>query len=139
MNTTKTFDAKMDRLDDVLSFIRESALRYNIEEASINKLVLASEEAIVNVFKYAYPDDTGELTVKCEKLEEQQGFSIVLIDSGIEFDPTKMEEPDVDLPVEDRDVGGLGIFMINNIMDEMEYKRKDGQNILVLKKFNIME
>ena len=139
MNTTKTFDAKMDRLDDVLSFIRNSALKRDIEEDNISKVILASEEAIVNVLKYAYPDDPGELTVKCEKLEEQQGFSITLIDSGVEFDPTEVEEPDVDIPIEDRDVGGLGIFMINNIMDEMEYKRENGQNILTLKKFNLKE
>lgn len=94
---------------------------------------LALEEAVSNVMLYAYPDsDSGRVLVEAEKKADSITFTIT--DSGIAFDPTKRSEPDINLPAEERQIGGLGIHLVKQIMDEVKYERKDGKNILTLVK-----
>jgi sigma-B regulation protein RsbU (phosphoserine phosphatase) len=94
---------------------------------------LALEEAVSNVMLYAYPDsNSGRVLVEAEKSDKRVVFTIS--DSGIPFDPTQKEEPDITQAAEDRPIGGLGIFLVRQIMDEIAYERKDGKNILTLLK-----
>ncbi|MBQ7448337.1 MAG: ATP-binding protein [Paludibacteraceae bacterium] len=94
---------------------------------------LALEEAVSNVMLYAYPKDkAGQVLVEAEKDRSQIVFTIT--DSGIAFDPTKQKEPDITLPAEERNIGGLGIFLVRQIMDSVQYERKDNKNILTLSK-----
>jgi sigma-B regulation protein RsbU (phosphoserine phosphatase) len=94
---------------------------------------LALEEVVSNVMLYAYPGNgSGQVLVEAEKDAEQVVFTIS--DSGIPFDPTQQAEPDITLAAEDRPVGGLGIFLVRQIMDDIRYERKDSRNILTLTK-----
>ncbi|MBR6493515.1 MAG: SpoIIE family protein phosphatase [Paludibacteraceae bacterium] len=93
---------------------------------------LALEEAVSNVMLYAYPGKSGQVLVECDKKEKQLIFTIS--DSGVPFDPTQQEDPDVTQSAEERPIGGLGIFLVRQIMDDIRYERKDNKNILTLTK-----
>ena len=90
---------------------------------------LALEEAVTNVMLYAYPDGPGRVLV-----EFTPPMTFTITDSGIPFDPTKKEDADISLSAEERPIGGLGIFLVRQIMDEIRYERKDNKNILTLVK-----
>lgn len=94
---------------------------------------LALEEAVVNVMTYAYaPDAQGELTL--EAIADQRVLTFILTDMGVPFDPTAKEDADTTLGVEERPIGGLGIFLVRQLMDTVDYQRADGRNILTLTK-----
>ena len=94
---------------------------------------LALEEAVSNVMLYAYPKNkSGQVLVEAEKSPGKVIFTIS--DSGIPFDPTRQEEPDITQSAEERPIGGLGIFLVRQIMDSIAYERKDNRNILTLVK-----
>ena len=96
---------------------------------------LALEEAVSNVMLYAYPAKSGEVLVECDvKEEKERTYIFTITDSGVPFDPTQQEDPDVTLNAEERPIGGLGIFLVRQIMDDIRYERKDGKNILTLSK-----
>jgi anti-sigma regulatory factor (Ser/Thr protein kinase) len=95
------------------------------------QLRLAVEEAVVNVIDYAYPTgNEGDITIKMTSDGHILRFQIV--DTGIPFDPTKKEKTDTTLPVEERQIGGLGILLVSELMDTINYEREDGKNILTL-------
>ena len=94
---------------------------------------LAIEEAVSNVMLYAYPEtNSGRVLVEAEKSAKQVTF--VISDSGVAFDPTQQGEPDITQSAEERPIGGLGIFLVRQIMDEVKYERRDEKNILTLVK-----
>ena len=92
---------------------------------------LALEEAVSNVMLYAYPEGSGRVLVECTKSDK---LVFTITDSGVPFDPTQREEPDVTQGFEERSIGGLGIFLVRQIMDDIRYERKDNKNILTLTK-----
>ena len=95
------------------------------------RMNLAIEEAVVNVIDYAYPSGTvGSIDIKVTIYDNHMEF--VISDSGTPFDPTKKEDVDISLPVEERRIGGLGIHLVRQLMDKINYERKDGRNILTL-------
>jgi len=97
------------------------------------KIQLAVEEAVVNVIDYAYPTGViGEITLKV--FADGQWMSFVIIDSGVAFDPTERKKADITLSAEDRPIGGLGILLLRELMDSINYERTGGKNILTLKK-----
>ena len=97
------------------------------------RLNLALEEAVTNVVMYAYPaGEEGDVDIVAALSEGSLLFTIS--DKGIPFDPTKKEDADITLGVEERQIGGLGIFLVRQLMDTVEYERKDGYNILTMKK-----
>lgn len=109
------------------------------EEAGVDmettmSLNLAMEEAVVNVMDYAYPKGT-EGSVSIEARLDDTGITFVIIDNGIPFDPTAKEDADTTLPLDERNIGGLGIFLTRQIMDEIEYERDNDRNILTLRKY----
>jgi len=91
---------------------------------------LALEETVTNVMLYAYPGKSGRVLVEAETSPGKVVFTIS--DSGIAFDPTQQKEPDITQGFEDRPIGGLGIFLVRQIMDDIRYERKDDKNILTL-------
>lgn len=94
---------------------------------------LVLEEAISNIIFYAYPNQTGkEISVQAATVANSLVFT--LTDSGQAFDPTQVEDDDITLSAAERPIGGLGIFLIKQIMDKLEYRRTDGKNILTLEK-----
>ncbi len=95
------------------------------------RMNLAIEEAVVNVIDYAYPSGTvGSVDINVTVYDNHMEF--VISDSGTPFDPTKKEDVDISLPVEERRIGGLGIHLVRQLMDKINYERKDGRNILTL-------
>ena len=104
-------------------------------EMSMN-INLAVEEAVVNVMNYAYPEGTvGEVRIDASVTDGL--LTIIISDSGTPFDPTGKEDPDINLPAEERAIGGLGILLVRQFMDTVTYQHTDGKNILILvKKLN---
>ena len=100
----------------------------------VMSLNLALEEAVTNVMLYAYPDGQEGLVEVAAVLEPGK-LTFVVTDSGIPFDPTAAPEADTTLGVEERPIGGLGIFLVRTIMDIVTYERRDGKNILTLQKY----
>lgn len=94
-----------------------------------NKLMLVMEEIFVNVANYAYPPKDGDIEIIFSKLDDNL-LEFKFIDTGMPFNPLEKEEPDINLSAEERPVGGLGIFLVKNIMDNIEYEYRNNQNIL---------
>lgn len=94
---------------------------------------LALEEAVANIIMYAYPpQEKQEILLKVTSNKDQLIF--LLTDKGLSFDPTQVKEVDLTLSIEERPIGGLGIFLIHNIMNEVSYRRLDDENQLIMKK-----
>lgn len=96
-------------------------------------LNLALEEAVTNVIMYAYPKGSDGL-VDIEAVIRPSSIDFAIIDSGIPFDPTTVPEAQVDASLEDRPIGGLGIYLVRSIMDSVSYRRYEGKNILSMTK-----
>ena len=98
-----------------------------------SSLNLALEEAVTNVILYAYPEGTeGEVFVDAAAADTAITFTIT--DGGKPFDPTSREEVDINAPLEERPVGGLGIHLVRRIMDDVRYERRGERNVLILTK-----
>lgn len=95
---------------------------------------LAIEEIFVNIASYAYPSGRGDVTIAAEVSGDPKELTVVFKDSGVPFDPLAKEDPDITLPIEQRRIGGLGIFLVKDTMDDVTYRYADGMNILTMKK-----
>lgn len=114
-------------------FVEELSEELGLSPDLTFNLNLVLEEAVVNVINYAYPkNESQEISLSAQKIDDNLYF--VLTDSGKEFDPTQVPDADISLSAEDRQIGGLGIFLIRQIMNKVEYQRIDGKNVLTLKK-----
>lgn len=128
-----TLHNDVQEVPQLAAFIDEVAEACGIDMATTMSLNLAMEEAVVNVMNYAYPAGTvGNVDIDAEFADGQLTF--VLSDSGTPFDPTQAGTPDLTLDAEERPIGGLGIFLVRQIMDTIVYRRSDGKNILTLTK-----
>jgi anti-sigma regulatory factor (Ser/Thr protein kinase) len=125
--------AVMGNLEALMDFVRAASVAAGLDERLENQVALAAEEIIVNVISYAYPDgEPGQIAIETALAED--GIRIAFSDSGIAFDPLAQADPDIDLPVEERGIGGLGIFVAKQTMDALCYARIDGRNVLTLVK-----
>ena len=97
-------------------------------------LNLVLEEIVTNIIKYGYQDQEQQNPIHIDLSVSNGELTIVVQDEGQAFDPTMQPEPNLDLPVEQRPIGGLGIHLVRNFMDSLEYKRDGNKNVLVLKK-----
>ena len=122
--TTLTFPQRLEVLYDDM----EELLKTVKPEA------VAVEELFVNIAHYAYSPGTGSATIGVEILKDPAAIAITFTDRGKPFDPLAKEDPDITLSAEERQIGGLGIYMVKKSMDEVVYEYKDGQNILRIKK-----
>ena len=114
-------------------FIEDIAEEFSLTPDIVFNLNLVLEEAVANIINYAYPKEDHESIYLSAHLHEGS-IILVLTDTGKEFDPTMAPEADVTLSADDRQIGGLGIFLIRQIMNEVRYERIDGKNILTLEK-----
>lgn len=132
-NRQLTLPAGLENLEPLQAFITACARDHSLPENRIQKLQLASEEALMNIFSYAYPDKTpGDVTVCCA-LSHDHDLLISFEDRGQPFDVLTVEDPDIGMSLEERTVGGLGIFFIKKMTDEVWYARADGKNILTFR------
>ena len=126
----KTFLANLDTLPAIVGFVSEHAAAMGVHPKRVMHLELAVEEAAVNICSYAYEIPPGEVTVRITP--EPGVVRIELVDNGVPFDPLSMDAPDIKSELENREVGGLGIFLIRRMLDEVHYSRRGDQNILSL-------
>ena len=125
-------EAVNDNLGDVQNFVDQHLARTNCSEKAKMQIGVAVEEVFSNISNYAYHPEKGNATVRVHVSEEPVVVTITFIDQGVPYDPLKREDPNVNLPAEERDIGGLGIFMTKKMMDDIQYEYKDGSNILTL-------
>ena len=125
-----TVTARLESLEGLVKSATESALQCGLAGEGIFAVELVTEEAVVNILKYAYHNTEGRVRLRC--LDAGDRFVIEVTDWGVPFDATAQPAPDVNKPLEERPVGGLGIYLIKKMSDEMRYTREDGQNILRL-------
>lgn len=114
-------------------FVETIAQESNLDQALAMTLNLALEEAVTNVIMYAYPKGSQGL-VDLEAIVRKDSLVFILSDSGKPFDPTAAPKADISLDVEERPIGGLGIYMVMNIMDSVAYRRENDRNILTMTK-----
>jgi anti-sigma regulatory factor (Ser/Thr protein kinase) len=127
----KTLPATLDHLYKAMEFVVFFAEEQGFPPDRIMELELSLEEALVNIIKYAYPDGNGNMEISCIPGGQDQ-FVVEISDTGIPFDILSVPEPDVTADVGDRKIGGLGIYFIKRLMDDVTYFRKDNKNILRL-------
>jgi len=123
--------AKLDHLHALIDMVSNCAKEQGLGEKRINEIEIAAEEALVNIFHYAYQGQEGDVEISC-RVERGRTFIIEIIDSGMPFDPFSVSEPDTTLDVAERQIGGIGVFLIKKLMDEVTYQRDNNKNILKL-------
>lgn len=128
----KNFQAKENQLQEVLRFVEQEMEENEFPMKLAMQICVCVEEIFVNIARYAYEKSEEDVTLglKCEDNELTMRF----VDHGIPFDPLAKKDPDVTLSAEDRNIGGLGIFIVKKTMDDVKYEYKNGKNILTLKK-----
>ena len=128
-------DAILSNLGVVNDFINKTLMNLNCDKKTQMHLALVTEEIFVNISSYAYTESIGQVTIQTEIENNPRSVKIIFIDNGIEYNPLENEMPDINLSVEEREIGGLGIFLVRKIVDEIEYRYEDTKNILTVKKF----
>ena len=129
-----TLEARIENLPILIDFI-DGYLEANACSVKAQMQIdVAVDEIFTNISSYAYAPNVGEATVRIAKNDFSPQAEITFIDSGTPYKPLEKEDPDVTLSAEERQIGGLGIFMVKKSMDEMTYEYKDGQNVLTIKK-----
>lgn len=133
MEKQLTIKNQIEQLTLVASFIEQLCDELELGTSVVFNLNLALEEAITNVIMYAYPEGEVHEIGLCA-IADNGVITFMVKDDGIAFDPTKVPEADVTLSAEERSIGGLGVFLIRQIMDEVGYERINGCNVLTMKK-----
>jgi|GEM_PF-1232609 len=129
-----TVEAKDENLAQVLAFVDEQLEALDCPPKAQMQVDVAVEEIFVNIAHYAYAPETGKATIRVETQADPKRARITLLDRGVPYDPLARPDPDVTLSLEDRQIGGLGIYMVKNSMDEVKYEYRDGQNVLTITK-----
>lgn len=128
-----TLNNDIQEVTQLTMFVEEVCELAGMDASTTMQMNLAMEEAVVNVINYAYPaGERGEIDI--EALINNEWLKFVISDQGTPFDPTAKEEADTTLSAEERPIGGLGIFLVRQLMDEVSYTRKEGKNVLTLGK-----
>ena len=124
----------MENIGTVTDFVNEQLEALDCPMKAQMQIDIAIDELFGNIAHYAYNPDVGNATVRVEVTEEPLAVIITFIDGGVPYDPLAAADPDITLSAEERQLGGLGIYMVKKSMDEITYEYKDGKNILSIKK-----
>ena len=123
--------ARQEDMADIRLFVEHSATELGANPDVVGELVLAVNEAVINILIHGYRDRPGEVTI--ELVRENSGLEVRLSDSAPAFDPTSVPPPNMNPPLEKRPAGGLGVHMMRSFVDELSYRRlPDGQNELIM-------
>ncbi len=126
--------ASDETLYTVLDEVREALEKNGASENQIIPITIAVEEIYVNIAHYAYGGNPGEAIVEIDIRQDPKRIWIRFRDRGIPYNPLEKEDPDITLSVEERQIGGLGIYMVKNMMDSVSYEYADGQNVFTVEK-----
>lgn len=127
-------DATVENIETVTAFVNEQLAALDCPMKSQTQIDIAIDELFGNIAHYAYNPEVGPVTVRVEVTGDPITVIITFIDHGIPYDPLKKEDPNITLSAEEREIGGLGIYIVKKSMDDITYEYKDGQNILKIKK-----
>jgi len=127
-------EAKDDNLDRVLAFVDETLEEMECPMKVQMQIEIAVEELFVNIAHYAYGDQTGMAKITVEQEGSPRGVRIGFHDEGVPYDPLAKPDPDITLSAEERQIGGLGIYMVKKSMDDVTYSREGTKNILHIRK-----
>ena len=126
--------ATVENIDVVTDFVNEQLEALDCPMKAQMQIDIAIDELFGNIAHYAYNPEIGKATVRVEVIEDPLAVVITFIDKGVPYDPLAKADPDTTLSAEEREIGGLGIYMVKKSMDDITYEYKDGQNILKIKK-----
>ena len=132
--TNRIFEAKTEALPEVLAFLEQTLESYECPMKTAMALSVAIEEVFVNVARYAYRGSQGDVALAIGFDGEGRTVTMRLSDKGVPFDPLKRPDPDITLSAEEREIGGLGIFITKKTMDSVEYAYENGENRLTMTK-----
>jgi serine/threonine-protein kinase RsbW len=124
------FTASIENIPQMVAFVTENAAAVGVHPRRVIHLELATEEAVTNICSYAYEIPPGQLSIRVSRADD--AVRVEFIDNGVPFDPLAADAPDLQADLESREVGGLGIFLIRRLLDEVHYHRRDNHNILSL-------
>ena len=130
----KTYRATVENIGAATGFVEAALEEAGCPMKTLMQISMAMDEMFGNIVRYAYGAGGGDATVRVEVDERTRIAQITLIDSGVPFNPLAVEKPDTTKPAEERPIGGLGIFLVRNTMDDMAYEYRDGCNILTMRK-----
>jgi anti-sigma regulatory factor (Ser/Thr protein kinase) len=123
--------AQIEYLRKFIDFVATCSREQGFEKKRVHQIELATEEALVNIFKYAYKETKGDVEIIC-KLDDNKRFIIEIVDTGIAFNVLSVTAPDISADISERQLGGLGVFLIKEVMDAVLYRYEDNKNILAL-------
>jgi anti-sigma regulatory factor (Ser/Thr protein kinase) len=123
--------AQIEYLQKFIDFITICSREQGFEKKRVHEIELATEEALVNIFNYAYEGDKGDVEIIC-KLDNNKRFIIEIVDTGVPFNVLSVEAPDITADISERRMGGLGVFLIKEFMDAVQYRHEGNKNILSL-------
>lgn len=129
-----TVEATIDNLEKVTEFVNEQLEQIGCPPKAEMQIDIAIDELFSNISFYAYNPEVGMATISIEVIEDPMEVILMFTDNGTPYDPLGTEEPDVTLPAEERKIGGLGIYIVKQSMDEIAYEYTEGKNILKVKK-----
>ncbi len=127
-------EATLENLDEVLAFVDKQLEEFGCPMKTQMQVDIAVEEIFVNIAHYAYAPEGGPAIIRTEVKQDPLAIELTFIDHGVPYDPLAKEDPDITLSAQERQIGGLGIFMVKKSMDDMRYEYKDGHNILTITK-----
>ena len=130
-----TIEAVTENLQDAVDFATERLEARDCPMKVVMQMELVIEEIFVNVSSYAYRPDVGVVTICLEFAENPAAVEMTFIDSGKPYNPLERDDPDTTLGIDEREIGGLGIFLVKKNVDDISYEYADGKNILRIKKF----
>lgn len=127
-------DTNIENVEVLTETVNELLAKLDCPKKARAQIDIALDELFSNVSHYAYGGEVGKVFITLETMTGKKGVSITLEDEGIPFDPLAHEDPDVTLGVDERGIGGLGIFLVRRTMDDMRYEYSDGRNKLTITK-----
>ena len=127
-------EAEIKDVEKVTAFVEAELDKIGCPMKAAMQINIAIDELFSNIIKYGYPNKKGPVTVKFKYHSDTKAVFIRFEDEGIPYNPLIKEDPDITLSAEERDIGGLGIFVVKKTMDDMRYKYENGKNILTIKK-----
>ena len=129
-----TLAATVENIEKVTDFVNEELEALDCPMRAQTQIDIAIDELFGNIAHYAYGTEIGQATVRVEVIEDPLAVTITFIDNGVPYDPLAKVDPDITLSIEEREIGGLGIYMVKKSGDDIIYEYKNGQNILKIKK-----
>ncbi|MDZ4164073.1 MAG: ATP-binding protein, partial [Smithellaceae bacterium] len=123
--------AEMGYLRELLAFVASCAERSGFGQTRLREIELVMEEILVNIFNYAYPDRKGDVGIACRSADDGK-LLVEITDQGIPFDILSLNDPDLQAGIEERNIGGLGVFFVKQLIRDIRYRRESGRNILTL-------